>query len=753
VLGNLRAIDFVFVAWFLAVSLAVGLHYGRRAGSSLQEYFLSGRDLPWWALGTSLVATTFAADTPLVVSQFTLESGIAGNWAWWNFLIGGALTVLLFAPLWRRSRVVTEVELIELRYDGAPAKALRGFKAIYLGLVLNSIVFGWVTIAMRDVLSAFLGIDPDLSLAVLIAISLLYTAISGLWGVVATDVIQFAMAMVGSILLAALAVAEAGGLQPLVERLRTLEPAKGGDLLAFFPKGTGALAASTAVYLLVNWWAVYYPGAEPGGGGYVAQRMLAAKDERHAVLGTLWFSIAHYALRPWPWILVGLAAAALRPEFLDPAMAPLGLEARQAYPWMMRILPPGLAGLMLASFLAAYMSTITTTLNLSASYVVNDFARPFFVRAGGEKRLVAVARGTVVLVTAVGCLFTYHLKSAGEGWTLVFELTAGIGPVLLLRWLWWRINAWSEIAAIAGSAAAALLLQSAPAERFLVERLVGREAAATARDRLLFAAARGGPVPEIAREEALSFLREGRRVVASTLGKDLLENRLDASAAQRLGEAQRAVADLESAPIWAGEFANARLDRIDRTAAYPARAVASARASVRRGMENREGAPVPQEHAQRITAMDARAVFSALALLDDSVREEATARAERAGNLLGPTRTCLTVALSAIAWILATFLTRPVGRDHLRGFVERVRPPGAWAGLAPTEAAPAAGLSPRRALLLWPVAAVFVYAVLFAIGKCFFLEWAQASLFAAAAAVSGAILLRGLRPLRLPPRR
>ncbi|MGH7151146.1 MAG: sodium:solute symporter family protein, partial [Planctomycetota bacterium] len=591
-LGNLRAIDFVFVAWFLAVSLAVGLHYGRRAGTSLQEYFLSGRDLPWWALGTSLVATTFAADTPLVVSEFTLKEGVAGNWVWWNFLVGGALTVLLFAPLWRRSRVVTEVELIELRYDGVPAKALRGFKALYLGLVLNSIVFGWVTIAMRDVLSAFLGLDPDLSLAVLIAISLLYTAISGLWGVVATDVIQFAMAMVGSILLAVLAVAEAGGLGSLVERLRTLEPARGGDLLGFFPKGSGALAASTAVYLLVNWWAVYYPGAEPGGGGYIAQRMLAAKDERHALLGTLWFSIAHYALRPWPWILVGLAAAALRPEFLDPAMAPLGLEPRQAYPWMMRILPPGLAGLMLASFLAAYMSTITTTLNLSASYVVNDFARPFLVRGGEEKRLIAFARGTVVAVTVVGCLVTYRLKSAGEGWTLVFGLTAGIGPVLLLRWLWWRINAWSEIAAIAGSAAAAFLLQRAPVERFLAERLVGREAASAARERLLSAAVRGGAVPEIAREEALAFLREARTQVASTLGRDLLENRLDATGARRLREAQAAFADLETVPIWPGDFANARLDRIGSSGAYPAPALLSARACVRRGIENREGAPV-----------------------------------------------------------------------------------------------------------------------------------------------------------------
>jgi SSS family transporter len=743
--GGLRAIDFVFVLWFLLVSLAVGLHYGRRAGTSLQEYFLSGRDLPWWALGTSLVATTFASDTPLVVSGFVLSGGVARNWVWWNFLIGGALTVLVFAPLWRRSRVLTEVELIDLRYSGAPAKALRGFKALYLGLVLNSLVFGWVTVAMGSVLTTLLGIRPELALGILIAISLVYTAISGLWGVVATDVIQFAMAMAGSLLLAALSVAEAGGLGSLVERLGGLAPANGGDLLAFFPRGSGSFAAGTAVLLLVTWWAVYYPGAEPGGGGYVAQRMLAAKDERHAVLGTLWFAIAHYALRPWPWILVGLAAAALRPEFLDPAMKDLGFEPERAYPWMMRILPPGLAGLMLASFLAAYMSTITTTLNLSASYVVNDFARPFLLKEGDERRLVAFSRAAVVAVTAAGCLVALRLESAGSGWMSAMELTAGIGPVLILRWLWWRVNAWSEIAAIAGSALAFLALQSGAAERFLSERLVGTEVARAARDRLAAAAVRGGAVPEIARVEALSFLGEGHRAAAAPKGQELREGRLDADGARRLRELQAAFVELERAPFWSGTFASAGIDRVAAAGILPPRSVESARASVKAGIGNREGAATVRENAERIAAMDSRDVLRALSLLDESTRQETARRAERADNLFLPVRTCLTVALATLAWVLATFLTRPVERAHLQRFVDRVRPPGAWAGLAPEGPRPVEGLPVRRGLLLWPVATAFVYCALFATGKALFLEWGAAALFAAGAAVSGAVLIRGLR--------
>jgi Na+/proline symporter len=448
---TLTAWDWVFVVWSLAVVVGVGTWYGRRANRSIDEYFLSGRDLPWWALGTSMVATTFAADTPIVVGDLVVRRGVAGNWLWWSFLFGSALTVCLFSRWWRRAGVTTEIELLELRYDGAPARGLRGFKAIYLGLVLNSIVIGWVTKAMLGILTRiFPELPPGWILAALLALTFAYTTLSGLWGVVATDVLQFAVAMVGSILLAVLAVGEVGGLPELVARAREVGDAHGRDLLSILPRGDDLFASGVAVLVLVNWWAVYYPGVEPGGGGYVAQRMLAAKDERHARAGTLWFVFAHYVLRPWPWILVALAAIVLQPEYLAASGAP---PADGAYPGMFRLLPEGLRGLVVASFLAAYMSTITTQLNLAASYLVNDLWRPFLRGPGATPRHeVAVARLAVVVVTAAGGLVSWQLVTAGKGWSVLMELTAGTGIVLILRWLWWRVNAWSEIAAMAGSA-------------------------------------------------------------------------------------------------------------------------------------------------------------------------------------------------------------------------------------------------------------------------------------------------------------
>lgn len=486
--------DWAFLVWSLVVTTGVGLYYARRAGANLSEYLLSGRNLPWWALGTSMVATTFAADTPIVVAEFVITKGIAGNWLWWNFLVGGTLTVFVFSRLWRRSGVVTEVELIAKRYDGRAALALRGFKALYLGLLVNAIIFGWVTKAMSQILDVVIGPeDSTLALSILIALTLGYTALSGLWGVVATDILQFAMAMIGSILMAVLSVKEAGGLEQLVDRVSALGSENGRDLLAIFPTGWNAFSAAILVLVLVNWWAVYYPGAEPGGGGYVAQRMAAAKDEKHARAGTLWFAFAHYVLRPWPWILVGLAALALEPRFLDPKTYGDEFAPGKAYPSMFRVLPVGLLGLVVASFVAAYMSTITSQLNLAASYLVNDFYLPFVAPKGSppdDRTQVRVARGTVVAVTIVGCVITWLLSSAGTGWTLIMEATAGSGLVLVLRWLWWRVNAWSEISAMAASAVACLLSHTKAGEALLLGLAGGDEAAElVAPLRLLFVVA------------------------------------------------------------------------------------------------------------------------------------------------------------------------------------------------------------------------------------------------------------------------
>lgn len=468
---SLGAWDWVFLIWFLGVTLGVGLYYARRAGSNLSEYFVSGRSLPWWALGTSMVATTFAADTPLVVTGFIITQGIAKNWLWWSFLIGGTLTVFVFSRWWRRAGVTTEIELIARRYDGKAASMLRGFKAVYLGLVLNSLVFGWVTKAMGQIVEQVFDVPKVWSLGILLAITLGYTSLSGLWGVVAADVLQFAMAMVGAVLLAVLCVSEVGGLSALVDKVSALEVEHGRDLLSLFPTDwTDAFTIVVVVLVLVNWWAVYYPGAEPGGGGYVAQRMLAAKDERHARAGTLWYIFAHYVLRPWPWILVALAAVVLQPGYLS---QPGAYPAEQAYPAMFEYLPVGLLGLVVASFFAAFMSTITTQLNLSASYLVNDLYLPFLSRGReSERSKVHIARLAVALVTAVGCVIAWQLESAGSGWEALMQLTAGTGLVLLARWLWWRVNAWSEISAMIGSAVAYVILNHGPGTA-LVARLAG----------------------------------------------------------------------------------------------------------------------------------------------------------------------------------------------------------------------------------------------------------------------------------------
>jgi Na+/proline symporter len=395
-----------------------------------------------------MVATTFAADTPLAVTELVGEKGIAGNWLWWNFLMGGMLTTFFFARLWRRSGVVTEVELIELRYGGKPAKFLRGFKAVYLGLIMNVLVMGWVNVAFITILKVFFGIDDTLTLfAIMGAIMLLtviYSSLSGLLGVAMTDFIQFIIAIVGCIILAVIVVNsdKIGGIDGLVEKL----PAQSLD---FFPSfGSENIGSTLTVtigsffaYIAVMWWSSWYPGQEPGGGGYIAQRMMSAKNEKHSLLATLFFQIGHYCLRPWPWILVGLCAIVLYPE--------LGAdEKRFGFVYAMRdFLPAGLRGLLLVAFLAAYMSTISTQLNWGASYLVNDFYKRFIKPKASDKNLVSASRLTSVLLMIISLIATTYITSIKSVWEFVMEAGAGLGLVLILRWYWWRINAWSEIAA------------------------------------------------------------------------------------------------------------------------------------------------------------------------------------------------------------------------------------------------------------------------------------------------------------------
>ncbi|HMM12870.1 MAG TPA: Na+:solute symporter [Bacteroidales bacterium] len=459
---SLAFIDWIIIIAYLMLSLGIGWWFRRKAGRSTSDFFLSGRNLPWYIAGTSMVATTFAADTPLAVTELVSEKGIAGNWLWWNMLLGGMLTVFFFARLWRRAGILTDAEFVTLRYSGAPARFLRGFKAVYIGIAMNAIVIAWVNLAMVKILQVifpsltFFGLSEVsfagmyfsshlLWVGMLLMIVALYSSLSGLMGVSITDSLQFVLAMTGSIVLAVVAVREVGGLGGLREGL-----AGQPWVTDFWPTvnaqasqagGVLRLSATALVaYLGVQWWASWYPGAEPGGGGYVAQRMMSAKDEKHSLLATLWFQVAHYALRPWPWILVALAGLIVYPH-----------EADRGATYVMFIrdhLPAGLTGLLLAAFFAAYMSTIASQTVWGTSYIVNDLFRPYLRPGASETYYVKVSRLTTFLLILFSLVVTTQFNKISDAWRVVIVLSTGIGLVLMLRWFWWRVSAWSELAAM-----------------------------------------------------------------------------------------------------------------------------------------------------------------------------------------------------------------------------------------------------------------------------------------------------------------
>jgi Na+/proline symporter len=458
---QLAAVDWAIIVGYFALSLGIGLWYRQRAETSFVEYFASGRSLPWWIAGTSMVATTFAADTPLAVTELVAKHGLAGNWFWWAWAFGGMLTVFVFAKLWRRAEVLTDVELIELRYSGRAAAVLRGFRGFYVAVVMNSIVIGWVTKAMAVVLKQTVLHGTDLAggnadfwlVAAMLAVTGLYSVLSGMWGVAITDVVQFVLAMGGCIALAVVAVSHVGG----VDALHAQVAAKldgGAQAFDFLPDFTAATPwmplGVFGALVLSQWWATWYPGAEPGGGGYIVQRMVSCRDERHAVKATLWFQLAHYCLRPWPWILVAFAALALHPD-LRSAESP-----GSGYPMLIRELAgPGLRGLLLVTFAAAFMSTISTQMNWGASYLVNDIYKRFVARDADDRQLLRASRvaSTIVLVLggAVAWFMIARDVKVDDAWAFLAALGAGVGAVFMLRWFWWRINAWSEIAAMVGS--------------------------------------------------------------------------------------------------------------------------------------------------------------------------------------------------------------------------------------------------------------------------------------------------------------
>jgi len=464
---HIQRIDWLIIGAYFLFSLLISLYFSKRAGKDTGSFFLSARNLPWWIAGTSMVATTFAADTPLAVTELVAQHGIAGNWLWWNMVIGGILTVFFFARLWRRAHILTDAEFVDIRYEGKPARFLRGFRAVYIGILMNAIVIAWVNLAMVKILRVmfpdltfmgmkeihFLGLTLSAHMVYVGLMMLfvgLYSSLSGLMGVSVTDSFQFVMAMTGSIVLAVYALRDVGGVDGLKSALSDVK-----WVFDFFPVGSGEAEAvkgpggmellklsglALFTYLGVQWWASWYPGAEPGGGGYIAQRMMSAKDEKHALFATLWFNIAHYALRPWPWILAALVALIKFPSIQDKGAT---------YVMLIRdLMPAGWLGLMLAAFFAAYMSTVASQTVWGTSYIVNDLWRPFIKPGATEKHYVAVSRIATFIMLFIAFLITTQLNRISDAWKIILIASGGIGGVLILRWYWWRINAWSEISAL-----------------------------------------------------------------------------------------------------------------------------------------------------------------------------------------------------------------------------------------------------------------------------------------------------------------
>ena len=450
--AQIHLIDWIIIALYFLFSIGVGLYYTKRATKSTKDYFASGQGIAWWLLGTSMVATTFAADTPLAISGLIMKQGIAGNWFWWCQVPIGILGVFFFSRLWRRSGIITDTELINIRYSGRPAKLLRGFRALYFAIPYNCLVIGWVNLAMANIMALTFNFDKLTAVLICFFITMVYSAISGLWGVMVTDFFQFILALGMAVFLAIYAVNYMGGMDNIIQQMYTIYGDKTIAMTSIFPINSplpplyNELLLPVFLFLIyigLVWWTT----GNTDGGAYLAQRMLSAKNEKHAFLGYLWFNIAHYCIRPWPWIVVGLVAAVMFPGIADPTTGKLNPELGYIAV-MLKLLPSGLLGLMLASFLAAYMSTISTQLNWGASYLINDFYRPFIKKDAGEKHYVIASVVATVIVALIGAGVTFILNDIFTAWLILSAINAGVGIVYLARWYWWRVNAWSEITAI-----------------------------------------------------------------------------------------------------------------------------------------------------------------------------------------------------------------------------------------------------------------------------------------------------------------
>ncbi|HEY1494261.1 MAG TPA: sodium:solute symporter family protein [Candidatus Solibacter sp.] len=464
---QLHSLDWIIAFLSVAVCFVPALFFGKRSGKSTAEFFASGRSVPWWLAGISMVATTFSSDTPNLVANFVRTQGVAGNWQWWAFTLTGVSTVFFFARLWRRSGVLTDLEFYELRYSGKAASAVRGFRAVYLGLFFNCIIMATVNLAACKIAAILFGLPRWETLLAVGLLNVIFATHSGLWGVLVIDMIQFFIKMSAVIAAAYFAVTlpQVGGLSGMVDKLSHVRGPGGLNYLSLLPDFTNNWDLAVAVFIIpiaIQWWSVWYPGAEPGGGSYIAQRMLASKSEKDALGGTLFFNVAHYVLRPWPWILVGLCSLIVYPQLSDiqkafPNLDPKLLGHDIAYPAMLRFLPAGWIGLMLGGLIAANSSTILTHLNWGASYLVHDFYRRFITRDATEKHYVKAGRYATVLLFVLSSAMVFALDTAKDSFNLLLAVGAGTGLLYILRWFWWRINAWCEIVAMISSFAVALI--------------------------------------------------------------------------------------------------------------------------------------------------------------------------------------------------------------------------------------------------------------------------------------------------------
>lgn len=446
----MNVIDWVIVGAYFVVVVIIGARFTKRASKSMEEYFVAGRKAPWWLAGAGMIATTFAADTPLVVTGLVAAHGVAGNWLWWCFVASGIFTVFVTARLWHRAGVLSDVELVELRYGGTPAKVLRAFRAVFLALPVNLIILGWVNLAMIKVLKVTLGVDGTVAVIACFAVTVLYSAAGGMWAALWTDLVQLVIMMTAVIALAFFTVDAVGGLDKMLVGVDAHFGSRAAAVSVIPPWDSPWMPALALITMLsVQWWAAWYPGSEPGGGGYVAQRIFATRSERDGVLSVLFFNVGHYALRPWPWIITGLCTVILYPGGIILDGKP-DVEAAYAQA-MVDHLPSGLKGFLLAGFFAAYMSTVSTHLNWGASYLVNDVYKRFIAKDAEQRHLVNVSRVVTAVIFVLSILVTSQMETIKGAWQALIALGAGTGAVLILRWLWWRINAWSEISAMLAS--------------------------------------------------------------------------------------------------------------------------------------------------------------------------------------------------------------------------------------------------------------------------------------------------------------